>query len=443
MGTKGKRAPATPLRPAPRPTGAEAPQGLSTSLLPATRRAETDSGRSVPTASAEAAQPVGTEVRPNVQPPSIAAQPPTNIGARVGMMAPSGAAKKSSKPKTKPAEPAFPASDSPWVNYLTGKKVSADSFLQDMQDGVVTTTDEAGKQTKQKTDRINVPDDTAKGQFGEALSIKPELVERLLLLVQSAPAYSIVIQRIVMDLAEHGVQRAGALTLPEPPTTETYPERVSAWLSAIAERPLKPTPLSILLLLLHIGRYRHVLDTALKLVASALSQAPKPRQGQNAERRPGPTLLDVLLALPLQQTLLADVTAYAVASQADQAKLQTKVEAQATQISNIVADNEALTAAVADLRAKYALIQEQLAAAERTVGDLEKQNLGTRASYQHKLDDVRGRIRGLLQGQITRWLETSLDAARATPPRVGVVEERLEEALKLIEKEIQWLQPSG
>ncbi len=66
-----------------------------------------------------------------------------------------------------------------------------------------------------------------------------------------------------------------------------------------------------------------------------------------------------------------------------------------------------------------------------------------RASYQHKLDDVRGHIRGTLQGQLTRWLETSLDASRASPPRTEVIEERLEEALKLIEKELQWLQPSA
>lgn len=439
MGTKGKRGPSTPLRPAPKPADADVRQGSSTPLLPTPTNVEVERGQSAAPPAGAVARSVSGETHQNEALPSGLS------GKPVVMRADQGSATKSPKPKTKLTPPTLPSSESPWVNYLSGKKAPAESFLQDMQDGVVTTTDDGGKVTKQKTERINEPDDTAKSQFGEVLSLKPELVERLLLLVQAAPAYSIVIQRIVMDLAELGVQRAGAPTLPETLTTETFSEYVSAWLSTIAERPLKTASMNLLLLLLHIGQYRRAVDaeTGLKLVSSALSQTPKRWPAAMSAARPAPTFLEVLLALPPQRALLADVTAYAEAVQADQVKQQTKIEAQATQIANIATDNNNLSATLETLRAQHSALLEELTAVKHTIADLEKQNMSTRASYQHRLDDTRGRIRGLLQGQITRWLETSLAASRATPPRTEVIEERLEDALKLIEKELQWLQPSA
>ena len=88
-------------------------------------------------------------------------------------------------------------------------------------------------------------------------------------------------------------------------------------------------------------------------------------------------------------------------------------------------------------------LKEEKTAAENKVTELEKQIVELRDGYQHKLDDLRGRIRGMLQGQLTRWLQTALDASRSDPPWTQAIQERLEDALRLIEKEIQWLQPSA
>lgn len=68
---------------------------------------------------------------------------------------------------------------------------------------------------------------------------------------------------------------------------------------------------------------------------------------------------------------------------------------------------------------------------------LKKEIVEIQASYQYKLDDLRGRVRGLLRGQLTRFLQTALDASRSEPPRTSVIQERLEDSLKLIDKEIQ------
>jgi len=68
---------------------------------------------------------------------------------------------------------------------------------------------------------------------------------------------------------------------------------------------------------------------------------------------------------------------------------------------------------------------------------LKKEIVEIQDGFQHKLNDLRGRVRGLLQGQLTRLLQTALDASRSEPPWTKAIQERLEDALKLIDKEIQ------
>ena len=62
------------------------------------------------------------------------------------------------------------------------------------------------------------------------------------------------------------------------------------------------------------------------------------------------------------------------------------------------------------------------------VEELEKELLETRDGFQLKLNRLRGRIRGLLDGELTRWLGTALDASREDDPWIPVIKERLEDA---------------
>ena len=73
---------------------------------------------------------------------------------------------------------------------------------------------------------------------------------------------------------------------------------------------------------------------------------------------------------------------------------------------------------------------------ELEIEKLKKEIVEIQDSYQYKLNDLRGRVRGLLQGQLTRFLQTALDASRSEPPWTKAIQERLEDALKLIGKEI-------
>ncbi len=335
---------------------------------------------------------------------------------------------------------------SPCVTYLTGKKVLAGHFLREMEEGVISTLDQTtGKAKKKKTHRVIRPDDRARDQFADALVAAPDRVERLLLLLQASASTSDTMRRIVMELTEAGNKRLGIISLPEGLDATAFSQAVSSWLTGIRKKPLKPADLNVLLLLIHFGWYQQLLDhdTAFRLVASAVSKTTKAPATNTQAANSAPTLLDVLLVAPTAGPVLPALVAYFDASKAVVDELNARLQSEGAQIDRLTADNANLNATTAELRAENGTLKEQKAVAEVTIAQLEKQAVNTRASYQHKLDDVRGRIRGSLQGQVTRWLQTSLDAVRASPPRTEVVEERLEEALKLIERELQWLQPSA
>ncbi|KPL91981.1 hypothetical protein [Herpetosiphon geysericola] len=80
--------------------------------------------------------------------------------------------------------------------------------------------------------------------------------------------------------------------------------------------------------------------------------------------------------------------------------------------------------------------------------EVEKNNLendinSMKASFLYKTNELREHFSGVLQGQMIRWLTTSIEAIQADPKRLEVVEERLNNLLQLVERELQWLQHSA
>lgn len=70
-----------------------------------------------------------------------------------------------------------------------------------------------------------------------------------------------------------------------------------------------------------------------------------------------------------------------------------------------------------------------------TVAELERKLITTRASYMHQMDDLRGAVGGRDE-KLLRWMRTCQDAVTMNPPRVEVIEERLENAIDLLTKKL-------
>jgi hypothetical protein len=331
--------------------------------------------------------------------------------------------------KTKAPQASAPSSapTCPWEQYLTGKKTSPELFLATMAKGPIT-----------------IPDEETRKRFTVALAAKPDRLTRFILLLQASATSGNTIRKIVTDFAEASIRQFGVVSFPEPLDAAAFRQTVASWIEDIPQKPLKPADLNILFLLLHFGSQRQLLhhDAAFSLVSTAVSKSAKPaRKASPTARQKTP--LEVLLAATPSRPLLTALVAYSKAWRTQCDDLDERIEQQTEEIARLALESARQQSTISGLEKEIATLKEQKSAAEIKMAELENQIVQIHDGYKHKLDDLRGRIRGVMQGQLTRWLQTSLDAARSDPPFTKVVEERLEDALKLIEKEIQWLQPSA
>lgn len=349
-------------------------------------------------------------------------------------------------PATAKSSTMSPSSASPWVAYFLGKNAPADRFLREMEEGVITIPDETtGKPKKVKTRVISIPDDAAINFIVEAISAKPNRISRLVLLLQKSVTSVDTIRHIVLDLAEACIKHLGFVSFPDPSDSSSFYHAASKWLAGIRKRPLKPAQINILFLLLHYGCHRQLLDqdSAFRLVASAVSKSTKPKAKQPQPTKSTPIPIKILLTAQPAVPVLSSLIDQFEASRAMMKELNAQIQSQQAEIDRLKNECTALNATITRLQDEFIELRNQKVTAEDKIAELEKQIVDTHDGYQHKLNELRGRIRGTMQGQLSRWLQTALDASLSDPPWTVAIQERLEDALKLIEKEIIWLQPSA
>ena len=316
---------------------------------------------------------------------------------------------------------------SPWEEYLTGKRIRVAIFLKKIELGVTPL------------------DQTTKNSLAEALVAKPERIGRLIQLLQASTTTSITIRRIIEEVAETTVKHLNILPPMEQFDATSFSQAASAWAARIAQKPIKPDDLMKLFLLLHFGWQRQLLDqdTGFALVASAVRKPLKATSGQASVKEFTSTPLEILLTVEPTIPVISRLIAYFDASKVSLEKQNTQITSQSDQIKHLTAEISGLDSRVAGLETEIATVLSQQATAEATITELEKQALDIRAGYQHQIYEMRERTRGILANKLRYWLQTALDASQIDPPSMNAIEERLEDALQLIEKEIQWLQPSA
>jgi hypothetical protein len=326
-----------------------------------------------------------------------------------------------------------PSTD-PWLAFLTDEKASVKKFLGSIRKGA-----------------IRIPDATARDAFAQALFAGPPgRVKRLLALMRDSARASDTISGIVYELAEAAIRRVSALRLPAGLNEDmAYQASVSAWVDDQPKRPLRPNELQILLLLIQFGLHRRYVDedAAMALIALAARPVSKRRKASLADQRDAVTSalhpIDVILAVPPVAKTLAALAAHGEAWQARLDGQERILRIRASEIEQLSGECVRKDDIISTLRETVAQLEMANGANAAKVADLERQILDLSDGWQHKVDDIRGRIRGTLSGQFTRCLQTALDAVRSDPPVTSVIQERLEDALKLLERELKWLQPSA
>jgi hypothetical protein len=314
----------------------------------------------------------------------------------------------------------------PWEEYVVGKRIPAERFVAKLVKGP-----------------IPIPDQQLRDQIAAAIVAKPVRLARLGDLIRASANAGETVRRVATDLVLSIGQLFGLPPLPLDADQVAFRAWIVSWLNNSQKMPLPPAQLNVLLLLLQIGKQRgHVdADSALEFIASAISK-PRKKRASRAVPVATQTPLDVVLAAPPTAPALLALIAHSMAWQTLLDDLNEQIRSRDDELSHLKECCSDLESQLSRAREEVIHIQELRSAAEKKINELEKRLVDLGDGWQHRVEEVRGRLRGVMQGQLTRWLRTALDAARSDPPFVNAVQERLEDALRALEGEIQWLQRS-
>lgn len=319
-----------------------------------------------------------------------------------------------------------PATPGTWETYLTGKKISPAKFMSRMTKG-----------------EIVAPDSASLDRVAAAFTTNPPLFSRLTALLNAVFAGHRA-ERIVTDMIEAIIRRTVMKSLPTPVDSAAYQQSVASWVESIPKKPLKPRELAVLSLLLSYGHRRQLLDdeSIMDLVAAGIVTGSKNRSKRQQATRIATRPIDVVLATVSGAPVLSALVAHTNAWRAELRVLDQQFREKQDRVAALETNCAEKDQAIAGLDEAINTFRLSIAAADATIADLRRQLVDLGDGWQHRLDEVRGRMRGVLQGQLTRWLQTALDAASSEPPFTKAIEERLQDALRVIEGELQWLQRS-
>lgn len=278
--------------------------------------------------------------------------------------------------------------------------------------------------------------------MARTISAREDGALRLLTLLQALSEVGGSIRESVLVLAEDYLRERGAFP------TQSLPLPANEWRSAIANLVRPPGPKGAkpnlntfgIFLLLAFHRNGLAEDDIIALLQTAFPtvKAKRPQSGKAQPSEPSPT--EVILGAQFKKPNVAPLLTLNQA-------WRKRTDVQTAEIANLQERVRQLENEKAALAGELEKAQTQITGLEsanrdqRTrIENLERELTDTRTAAKHRYDALKGRIRGFLEGELLRWLQNASEAANIDPPRVRVVQERLQSALSGIQKETQCLQ---
>jgi hypothetical protein len=287
---------------------------------------------------------------------------------------------------------------------------------------------------------FSIPSPDAVRQMAQDLVALPNGAPRVLSLLQVLDEVGGSIRDSILGIAEEYLRQSNALPYALPLTNYR----------AVAERLMRPSApkgrkpkfelLGIFLLLaFHRGWLAE--DDVFALLARAFP-LPKQKHPRTGEAKGEPSAIGIILSSPLKKPGLPVLLALHAAWQKRTAAATEQIfkfESTVGRLESGVAQlTEELRAASVEITGLNSTICEE----DGRIAALAQELTDTRTAAKHRHDALKGRVRGFLEGELSRWLQNASEAANIEPVRVRVVQERLQSALGAIHKEAQWLQSS-
>jgi hypothetical protein len=289
---------------------------------------------------------------------------------------------------------------------------------------------------------FSIPSPDESRAMARTISAREDGALRLLALLQALSEAGGSIRESILVLAEDFLRERGAFP------AQSLPLPANDWRTAISNLVRPPAPKGAkpnlnnfgIFLLLAFHRNWLAEDDIIALLQTAFSaaKAKRSQSGKHQTLEQSPT--EVVLGAPFKKQNVAPLLTL------DQA-WRKRTDAQAIEIAQLQERVRQLENKKTALAGELEQAQTRITGLESAnrdqqtrIQNLERALTDTRTAAQHRYDTLKGRIRGFMEGDLLRWLQNASEAASIDPPRVRVVQERLQSALSGIQKETQCLQ---
>lgn len=272
----------------------------------------------------------------------------------------------------------------------------------------------------------------------ESSDIEKRVAPRLLGLLQNIDVASETIQNALLDLAESLLRQLGHLRQDADPQNVSDCQTIASRLLAPGGRKPKKLQPDLFGCFLLLAYHRHWLTPpdAIALLDSAFTV-------QRTKKSPivdnGPAPEDIVLHSPLKKTQIAPVLALNRSWNSRHVANEKLLRESQTKISELTEQVSELNATVADLNSRIECLEGVLCEKDTLVSDLRQQLDDLQTAWLHRHDETKARIRGFLEGELTRWLQNASEATDADPPYLPVIQQRLRSSLNGIQSQLQWL----
>lgn len=286
---------------------------------------------------------------------------------------------------------------------------------------------------------VSIPEAEEIRAIVKTLIERPESVDRLGFLLKASDGAAPSIRNAIWTAGTAYLRETNIL--PSSFDGDDSPAYRLAIETQLQKKPAKgekdPDILGVLLLLgLHQGFLTETeIDSALKRHFSIKSDAQRKGQCES------PTA--VLLGLPFKRKTMMPAMALHGAWQQQAESLEKSNGDLRAEVTSLGAEKVSLLQQISEGEAKRTALVEENSRLAEAVRDAQQAIADAKNSDRHRYDALRSRVRGFMEGELSRWLQTAFEASSIEPPRIHVIQERLESAVSGIKRESTWLQSLG
>jgi len=298
-------------------------------------------------------------------------------------------------------------------DYFIGKPPTPRTKLLKAFDGAAT--------TSISEERLN--------QLANAIARKPGSLTKLVTLIQEDGTTNPNLHNLLLTLSEAVIRTYGSVSLPQSANASTFAVELREWLHRRSKKPMTKQFSNELILLVLVGLHKGWVssDEAADIMLSTTKDVGmSPLQITHS-------LLQLWSTDPSQQILFAQLATLRASADA----LQENIEALEVRIARLAAARNEYRLKVEELTSDIRDYEAREKEASERIDQLQHEARESRASYLHELRTSKEQTRGMLSDPILRWITTSLTAIRTSPPRIHVAEERLQDAVDMIKRELE------